>query len=137
MFFIGATGQLLTLILTVGLPFIFLLSGHQKSELNQNSKRFEVYQEINPYNFKSEVDSSSFTLVTYETKQQNLILLNSPHEKNPFIFYLGEFNGIELTGSGNKSPPLFIKIIPLQLKRYCFKLFIQQGHKLNYYLFSN
>jgi len=108
MFIVGATGQLLTLALTAGLLLILLVSGHQKVELDQNNKRFEVNQVISPFNFNLKEDASSFTLVAHETVQQNLIKLHSPCEKNPPIFYMLEWHGAELTGSGNKAAPLFI-----------------------------
>jgi len=44
MFFVGATGQLLTLILTVSLPLVFLVSGHQKIDVQQNKLNFEIQQ---------------------------------------------------------------------------------------------
>ena len=105
MFFVGATGQLLTLILTIGLPFILLISGHKKVELNQNTKRIEVYQEINLSNFILKEDSSSFPLVAEETIQQNLIIHSLPLKKNPPLFNLVDWHYIELTSSGNKAPP--------------------------------
>ena len=108
MFFVGATGQLLTLILTVGLPFILLVSGHNKSELNQNIKRIEVYQEISPYIFILKEDCSFFPPLSDETIQKNSIIHSLPLEKYPLLFYLVDWHNVELTSSGNKAPPLFI-----------------------------
>ena len=44
MFFIGATGQLLTLILTVCLPFVFLFSAEPKTDLLKETFLFDTVQ---------------------------------------------------------------------------------------------
>lgn len=48
MFFIGATGQILTLFLTVFLPFVFLVSGHQKiiCKEHNNYNRIDIQNKI-------------------------------------------------------------------------------------------
>ncbi|HSO87331.1 MAG TPA: hypothetical protein VLQ91_12310, partial [Draconibacterium sp.] len=49
MFFVGATGQLLTLMLTVCLPFVFLVSSQPKAELLEETLNFEnriIQQEV-------------------------------------------------------------------------------------------
>ena len=62
MFLVGATGQLLTLILTVCLPFIFLLSGSSKSDLSGRTKLVEVHQNklIEDSHDKTKIDYSNF-----------------------------------------------------------------------------
>lgn len=42
MFFVGATGQLITLLLTVCIPLVFLVSGHQKIELTKNINSLKI-----------------------------------------------------------------------------------------------
>lgn len=108
MFFVGATGQLLTLILTVCLPFIFLVSGHQKNDIEQPALSFNVHQ--NPE------EVSSFDFGTIEFEQVYFAEINSPKIefedswflKIPHNHFRVKQKLFYLNDSGNKAPPVSI-----------------------------
>jgi len=108
MFLVGATGQLLTLMLTIGLPFVFLFSGHQKVELTQHTSVLEVSLDV-VSNVQIENNSLVFDFADYaEINKQQFILDFSPPNKNPFaVFYLN-CESLWKNSSGNKAPPTFI-----------------------------
>ncbi len=108
MFFVGATGQLLTLILTVSLPFIFYLSGHQKVNIEQPVLSFGTQQnvlEISPVDFYSFEFNQIFATETEDKSIAREILgivtIPSYNHRIPP-------NWFRLNYSGNKAPPLFL-----------------------------
>lgn len=105
MFFVGASGQILTLILTVCLPFVFLLSGHQKINIEQSTLSFDIHQnlEISSFDFNStdieqecsaEIDVKIFDFLEFE-------FIKIPHE-----YIQVNQKPISLNSSGNKAPPV-------------------------------
>ncbi len=44
MFFVGVTGQLITLMLTVCLPFVFLMSGSQETGIQKPTLQIHIQQ---------------------------------------------------------------------------------------------
>lgn len=110
MFFVGATGQLLTLMLTVCLPFVFLFSGHQNIEIADSSNQIEIRQIHHEVSLDEINAVSYFETNTSENQQSNFVFEKYKRKKTP----LREFNiGSEtfyIDSSGNKAPPLF----------YCF-----------------
>lgn len=108
MFFIGATGQLLTLILTVGLPFIILVSGHQKIETNNNNSILEISQDLN-LDFSTEKDSFVYDWDLIVEKQN----ITSKFEISPPENYAVKsidlrWNSFPPNSSGNKAPPVLV-----------------------------
>lgn len=106
MFFVGATGQLITLMLTVGLPFVFLFSGNGNVELAQQTLRIEAHS------VHSEI--ISVDVAYYCADQSNIIEV----ENVPLIFreclakcllhkdFTEKWKAIYSKSSGNKAPPL-------------------------------
>jgi len=111
MFFVGASGQLLTLILTVCLPFVFLVSsGHQRIDLPQKSLHFESL--FNSHEV-STVDNKTFDFVVNTA----LEYYSSPVEFKDFRFttipnekFLITREPLFVNSSGNKAPPVSISI---------------------------
>jgi len=107
MFFVGATGQLLTLILTVCLPFVFLVSAHPKTELVQKTLNFETQvtrQEIST----PEISFSAFDLdcadkVQFTDIQNNEIFIQKIHPPE----FRVKWKSFYTESSGNKAPPAF------------------------------
>lgn len=105
MFFVGATGQLLTLILTVGLPFVFLFSGSGNVERTQQTLRIEAHP------VHSEIVSADFVSFCID---QNVILVEEArlvfHEYRTKCVlqkgFPGKWKTIFFRSSGNKAPPL-------------------------------
>lgn len=108
MFFVGATGQLLTLILTVCLPFVFLFSPQPESELQQETFVFEnqkIHQKIDSHEISSFV--LSFHCIekiqeNYKTEFEKSFIQKIP----PKIFCL-KWKSFYAESSGNKAPPSF------------------------------
>jgi hypothetical protein len=50
MFFVGITGQLITLMLSVCLPIVFLVSSHSKSALPGKTVQIEIQKNLNSSN---------------------------------------------------------------------------------------
>ncbi len=106
MFFVGATGQLITLILTVGLPFVFLLSGNRDVEAAQHTLRIEahpVHSEVVSMDIHfSRIDQSGVSeveeahVIFCECRTQCLLRENFP----------GKWKTIYSKSSGNKAPPV-------------------------------
>jgi hypothetical protein len=106
MFFVGATGQLLTLILTVCLPFVFLFSAQPKTEILNDTlliSQHEIKQHV------STVENISFEIQIEST--QNVLLCHSDFE-SPFLNKLPgnnfriKWKPVHLDSSGNKAPPV-------------------------------
>lgn len=107
MFFVGATGQLLTLILTVCLPFVFLVSSQPKSQLLQKTLNLEnrITQQ--------EVSSPEIGCFVIDLNCADKFQYNYTEFKELFIqkIQLYEFrvkwNSFVTESSGNKAPPIF------------------------------
>lgn len=109
MFFVGATGQILTLILTVCLPFVLLVSGNQKIEVQSPANYFMINQNA------QEISSHEISTFCYSTDFLT-------EETNPHRFKCDDFpeiyqfpcdnihvkwKSVYSTSSGNKAPPVF------------------------------
>jgi len=108
MFFVGATGQLLTLILTVCLPFVFFISTPTNPQIAQETSF------VNPIGIYTEIVSNEI-----HSKQ---IQAESTFEVSEISFYSETNSSIEYppgnnhccqsiyyqTSSGNKAPPTFL-----------------------------
>ena len=109
MFFVGATGQLLTLILTVCLPFVFLVSSQPKLEVLQETVNFEN-QKKQQVITSSEITSPDFIFTFIEKDQiisievEGLVIQKMP------LLEFREKKTFYTESSGNKAPPSF----------YCF-----------------
>jgi hypothetical protein len=107
MFFVGATGQLLTLILTVCLPFVFLVSSHPKSELLQETLNFE--NRI----FQQEVSSPEINYYTFDLNCADKLQDINPEineifiQKIPPAEFRVKWKNFYTESSGNKAPPIF------------------------------
>ena len=108
MFFVGASGQLLTLILTVCLPFVFLVSsGHQKINLPQNTFHFGTYQN------SQEVSSIDFNVIDVEEISidnkltRNFEFEDFSFQKVPHEKFCLKWKSVHFNCSGNKAPPTF------------------------------
>lgn len=107
MFFVGATGQLLTLILTVCLPFVFFISGHQNINLSNSSLKIEVRQ------VQHEVINHQVKVVAYddlilaESQHRNFISEKYNQNKIPLREFIVKRRLFYIDSSGNKAPPVF------------------------------
>ena len=111
MFFVGATGQVLTLILTVFLPFVFLVSAHPQAVLHHESPMIDAQitrHEITVTEYASSVSAFGcaeefleIEPITGSTFTE--IFLQKMHP--PEISVKGWLFYIE--SSGNKAPPVF------------------------------
>jgi hypothetical protein len=107
MFFVGATGQLLTLILTVCLPFVLLVSAQPKTELLQETLNFET--QITQLEITApEISCIAFELNSADKLQDNdiefceiFIQKMHPHE------FRVKWKSFYTESSGNKAPPAF------------------------------
>ncbi len=107
MFFVGATGQLLTLILTVCLPFVFFLSGPRNIEISDSSLQIEVRQ-IQHEVIHNEIDSVSYSEANAaESQLCNLVIDNCTCEKIPLREFNVKRESFYIDSSGNKAPPVF------------------------------
>jgi hypothetical protein len=107
MFFVGATGQLLTLILTVCLPFVFLVSAQPKTELVQKTLNFET--QIT----QIEVSAPETSCFAFELNFADKLQDNDFEFEDIFIqkMHPTEFRvkwkSFCTESSGNKAPPFF------------------------------
>jgi hypothetical protein len=107
MFFVGASGQLITLILTVCLPFILILSGSEKIDIQKSTLSFYVYQD---YQEVSTVDFNSFDFTQYsssEIQYNKIEIEDSDPIKIPHSHFKEKWKFYYLHASGNKAPPVF------------------------------
>ena len=105
MFFVGATGQLLTLILTVCLPFVFLFSAQPKTNLLNDSSLIKNH-ELNHQITKIDNNSIEFQFETIENITVELPDLEEAiFEKLPRERYHVKWKSFYLKSSGNKAPP--------------------------------
>lgn len=110
MFFVGATGQILTLILTVCLPFVLLVSGNQKIEVQTSANNFTINQPVQELSFN---ESSTFSFTTesapYVADHFIFKLPDFPEIKQfPFDNYHVKWKSVYSTSSGNKAPPAIL-----------------------------
>jgi len=107
MFFVGATGQLLTLILTVCLPFVFLVSSQPKTELLQETLNFET--RINQQEVSSpEISCFVIDLNCTDKFQDNDIEVSDIFiQKIPPTEFRVKWKSFYTESSGNKAPPSF------------------------------
>lgn len=109
MFFIGATGQLLTLILTVCLPFVLLLSGNQNITISNSLSHFEVQQIHQDIDYSDDIKSFSENNVKLiEYLNGHLFIKNRIHKKIPVRDHDVTKSIFYIDGTGNKAPPLFL-----------------------------
>ena len=105
MFFVGVTGQLITLILTISLPFIILLSGNQKINIQKPVLEFDIHQN------RPEVSSSDFTSYKFEhdysaeSFTKSIKIEDSDFTKIPHLQFRVKQKLLYLNYSGNKAPP--------------------------------
>jgi len=107
MFFVGATGQLLTLILTVCLPFVLLVSAQPKTELLQETINFET--QITQLEVSAqEISCFTFDLNFTSNFQDNEIGCNeiSIQKIHPPEIRV-KWKSFYTESSGNKAPPVF------------------------------
>ena len=106
MFFVGATGQLLTLILTVSIPFMMLVTGHQKVELYEKQISFDI-EHLNRFeiNIDNQTHFSGSDFVAENKKCHTIFnfvrVLKTPPDK-----FRVSWKMIYLEYVGNKAPPL-------------------------------
>lgn len=105
MFFVGVTGQLLTLILTVDLPFMSLSSDNGNVEFAQQTLQIEahpVHSEVASADLVSFCNDQSIT----DVDKAFLVF----HEFRAKCFlqksFLGKWKTIFFRSSGNRAPPL-------------------------------
>lgn len=106
MFFVGATGQLLTLILTVCLPFVFLVSAQPKTELLHETLNFET--QITQLEVSAPEISCEFDLNCTDKHQDidiefNEIFIQKMHPPE----FRVKWKSFYTESSGNKAPPVF------------------------------
>ncbi len=105
MFFVGATGQLLTLLLTVSIPFMMLISGHQKTNFHQKNLRFEVEQSSEFYlNIDKQADSVDF-FCSLENQKNSSVFYPEKLIYMPPDISRASWKMIYLENIGNKAPP--------------------------------
>lgn len=105
MFFVGATGQLLTLVLTVILPFVFLFSGHQKIEIKPDSSLLIIQQDSEFLTqFEQNTTGYNFVFTTSLTTETHFFE-NTVFLKYPDKILFADTNLFYLNSSGNKAPP--------------------------------
>lgn len=108
MFFIGATGQLLTLILTVCLPFIFFLSGDQSINISNSSLQIEVRQIHLEVAVNDELSTiSQHSANSTENMYCSIFIENRIHKKIPIREFNVKREPLYADSSGNKAPPVF------------------------------
>ena len=106
MFFVGATGQLLTLLLAVGLPFVFLVTGHQKLEIADASNILHITSVQSDSNF-SDLSTVDYSDVVAKTENQEISAPQVYHPiKIPLVNEGIKWKTVGLDHSGNKAPPV-------------------------------
>lgn len=111
MFFVGATGQLLTLILTVCLPFVFLMSGQQKNLLLSNSNPAVEFHKNLDKDIQESNDSVDFETLSFTAYQDQPIrfeYFSPPPTKIADNGFCLLQKTIVPGSSGNKAPPSLI-----------------------------
>ncbi len=109
MFFVGATGQLITLLLTVCLPFVLLLSGKPQVDIRLTTETIIVCENRNEIP-QFEISSSDF-VADFISQKDNLYLNFEDIytiQKIPPQRFLFNWEQICSTSSGNKAPPFSV-----------------------------
>ena len=104
MFFVGVTGQLITLILSVCFPLVLLLGNH-KTDIHRTTLSVNIHQnhnEISSFDFNSfEFEQNNFTQIDSKIiKIEDSDFIRIPHSQinvKQKLCYLDY--------SGNKAPP--------------------------------
>lgn len=107
MFFVGATGQLITLILTVCLPFVFMVSYQPKTELPKEKLLIENHKNheevpslaISPFDL---IFDGPEILQNTGTGFEGSFVQKIPHQK-----FKVKWKSFYADSSGNKAPPCF------------------------------
>lgn len=107
MFFVGATGHLLTLILTVCLPVVFLFAAKPDLVVSHDV--------IVSENHRISADNSSMNFVQAEIDLDFVAEKNEIHfdfenqviQKIPLPDIVGSYHQFYIQSSGNKAPPRF------------------------------
>ncbi len=105
MFFVGATGQILTLILTVCLPFVFLFSAEPKAAVYNKtllSESIQIRQEIISFENNSFQIHFDSTEIAKDTK---IDFTDTFIQKISITKNLLKFESFCTESSGNKAPP--------------------------------
>jgi len=108
MFFVGASGQILTLILTVCLPFVFLISGQQKIEAQSPANYLVVNQ--NQLEISSvEINTFNYTVDFVFDKKCKLFEIDDFPiiQEFPVDNFHVRWKSVYAKSSGNKAPPVF------------------------------
>jgi hypothetical protein len=107
MFFVGATGQLLTLILTVCLPFVFLVSSQPKTIPSQETVQLDLQKSVHEVS-SQEVSSLDFSFIFADKLQINNIEPDNTFiQKIPPENFQINWKTFYAESSGNKAPPSF------------------------------
>ncbi len=108
MFFVGITGQLITLILTVCLPFVFLMSDSQAANIQKPTLQIHIHQnhhETLSFDFYSHQFEQDYFA---EESAKNLKIEDSDFIKIPHLQFRVNNKLFHLNCSGNKAPPASI-----------------------------
>lgn len=112
MFFVGATGQILTLILTVCLPFVLIFSGNQKIEVQSQANLVLVNQSVQEILITSY--GTNDHLVDFAADAT--LNLSFRFEDIPDIhifppdFAHTKWKSVYSSSSGNKAPPVILAV---------------------------
>lgn len=107
MFLVGATGQLLTLVLTVCLPFIFFFSGPKSLELSGNTQLVEIQQKQISFELNSSTEVDFCVAFDTETTLKITFGEEAP-QKIPLLQFPIRALACITNDSGNKAPPSVI-----------------------------
>ncbi len=107
MFFVGATGQLLTLLLTVCLPFVFLVSGQQKLTVETPANLLVIHQNQHEVTFAESIVFDYHTDFVAQEKTHQFEFEDFPTlQKFPFDDFQVRWKSVYSKSSGNKAPPV-------------------------------
>jgi len=106
MFFVGVTGQLITLILTICFPLVFFVFGNHKTDVQRTTLSVNIHQshhEISSFDFNSfEFEQDYFA----EIYKKNIKIEESAFIKIPYFQINVKQELCYLDYSGNKAPPI-------------------------------
>jgi hypothetical protein len=113
MFFVGTTGQILTFLLTVCLPFAFLMSGQRVSDKLQEASNTSVYKEFTDVSESRQAVKPYFekNLIVKNDQTHSEITSDPEISASPPVEFLFLTKYWILTSSGNKAPPLLKNLI--------------------------
>ena len=111
MFFVGATGQILTLLLSVFLPLLFFISGQQKTDsphLLNHLPVIQRFEKIPEEKITTDIQQQIlvFTKVDRKDYEVNRISKCSGWPVSVIHFC---FKNCHLISSGNKAPPALVR----------------------------